>query len=425
MSGFGFYINNIWNHGISLYELEVKLLPFRARSYDQLANALRMTGQYKEDLNKYILVSEMKKAGETVKEDNAVLNSVNQIEYIDSLYKKALEKGGKNARINYDYGMFLQDLKLNEAAAGRYKKAIELDSGLKDAYFGLVILYMQSGQKAEALSEIKIIADKFQLDEKVMLNLCMIILDGLSEDTENNDLKGLFQIAFERLALVINSEKPKAASFYNLGLIYSRTGELDRAILSYRRALEIDPRSVDSIFNLANLYKRLGLKGDAEALYKKALDVSPKKIESYINLGNLYWSDGKSDLARETYEKALKIDSHNPKVYYHLGIIEDLSGNKGKALKLYESAVKIDPKFSNVWVNMGNIHAEMGKDDAARDCYQKSVENDRNFLVGWLKLYALTFKNRQYELSAGYLKEAVLLGYEAPSDVLDVLKSYM
>jgi Tfp pilus assembly protein PilF len=69
----------------------------------------------------------------------------------------------------------------------------------------------------------------------------------------------------------------KEAPIYNfLGISYSRTGRLQKAVESYRQALELDPNLAEAHLNLAYAYEQMNRTNDARQEYQAACKLQDK-----------------------------------------------------------------------------------------------------------------------------------------------------
>jgi len=200
---------------------------------------------------------------------------------------------------------------------------------------------------------------------------------------------------------------PGYSSAYNgLGLAYKSSGDYDRAIEYYQKALKIDlkQRGPDHP-DVAIRYNNLGVAFDrkyehdrAIEYYQKALKINlkrlgpdhPKVAVMYNNIGLSYKHKGNYDKALEYYQKALKIDlkhrgPDHPNVairYNNMGGAYKQKGNYDKALEYYQKALKIDlkklgPDHPNVAIrynNMGTVYKRKGNYDRALEYYRKALE---------------------------------------------------
>ena len=158
-------------------------------------------------------------------------------------------------------------------------------------------------------------------------------------------------------ALRMEDREAEAMVRGNLGVLYGKRGELDRAEEMYRNALAID-EDLGHKEGMANQYGNLGIlyltKGEldqAEEMFHKALaideDLGRKEgmASHYGNLGILYRRRGELDRAREMYRKSLAIE-------------EDLGRKEGMA---------------SDYGNLGILYADKGELDQAEEMYQKSL----------------------------------------------------
>jgi tetratricopeptide (TPR) repeat protein len=80
------------------------------------------------------------------------------------------------------------------------------------------------------------------------------------------------------------------------------------AILSYRRALELDPEFADAACNLGTVHFNRGERERAREAYQQALEIDPRHLEANFNLGNLLEEEGRRELALRYYREAAEID---------------------------------------------------------------------------------------------------------------------
>ena len=55
-----------------------------------------------------------------------------------------------------------------------------------------------------------------------------------------------------------------------MGIAYRETEEYDRAIQSYQKAIEINPKYADAYYHMGGIYEKLGNQDKADECFQKA-----------------------------------------------------------------------------------------------------------------------------------------------------------
>ena len=80
-----------------------------------------------------------------------------------------------------------------------------------------------------------------------------------------------------------------AATYYNLGVAADARGELDKAVASYKKAIEIEPHYVAALNNLGHTLLLLGEMEEGLRQCEEALEVDPHLWLAHYNVGNVYF----------------------------------------------------------------------------------------------------------------------------------------
>lgn len=132
------------------------------------------------------------------------------------------------------------------------------------------------------------------------------------------------------LLLKVTERAPDAAAAHiDLGIAYARTGDLDRAEASLRRAIEINPKHPAAWNELGLVQRRKGQFAAARASYESALAILPDYHYAHRNLGvlcDLYLGDTACALQHyEAYARAVPDDKDATK---WLADLRNRSGQK-------------------------------------------------------------------------------------------------
>jgi predicted TPR repeat methyltransferase len=184
-------------------------------------------------------------------------------------------------------------------------------------------------------------------------------------------------IASYRRALSINPDLAQAHG--NLGTALKQRGNLDEAISSYRQAVTINPKFAEVHFNLGNALKEQGKLDAAISSYRQAALLKPDFAQAHNNLGATLKEQGNLDEAVASYRQAVSIDPHYARAHYNLANTLKEQGELDKAIPCYRTAISISPGLADAHYNLGNTLKEQDKLEEAVSCYREAVTLNPNF----------------------------------------------
>ena len=91
-------------------------------------------------------------------------------------------------------------------------------------------------------------------------------------------------------------------AYNNLGVIYAREGDIDRAISCYKSGILLNNYAL-SYANLGQLYNNLKMYKDAALVLKEGARLYPLNVEIRYQLGVAYYKDGQVLLARKLFQE--------------------------------------------------------------------------------------------------------------------------
>jgi Flp pilus assembly protein TadD len=119
------------------------------------------------------------------------------------------------------------------------------------------------------------------------------------------------------LVHVTESAPNVTAAHIDLGIAYARSGELDKAEQSFKKALQLNPRHPIAYNEIGMVYRRQGKFSEARASYEKALELYPTFHFAQRNLAilcDVYLADLACGLKYyEAYRQAVPDDAETAK----------------------------------------------------------------------------------------------------------------
>ncbi|HMF20347.1 MAG TPA: tetratricopeptide repeat protein, partial [Gemmataceae bacterium] len=123
--------------------------------------------------------------------------------------------------------------------------------------------------------------------------------------------------------------------------------------LSFRKALELNPRSPDTLAGLGSALWRAGKKQEAANAFREALEINPKEAQAWNGLGVAELAKGNLDRAIEFLAKAVQYNPHWPKGYSDLGLALVRKGQAAEGIKKHQSAVQLAEQGEKKLADMG------------------------------------------------------------------------
>ncbi|MFA4955392.1 MAG: tetratricopeptide repeat protein [Candidatus Methanoperedens sp.] len=188
------------------------------------------------------------------------------------------------------------------------------------------------------------------------------------------DISGEYEKAIEAYnkAIAINPNDKEAWLFK--GLAFGELDEYDKAIEAYNKAIDIDPNYAYAWNHKGTALTELGEYNKAIESFNKAIDIDPNYAYAWITKGAAFGKLGEYDKAIEAYNKAIAIDPNDAAAWTYKGTALTELGEYEKAIESFNKAIAIDPGYGPAWYNKGNALTELGEYDKALEAYNKAIE---------------------------------------------------
>ena len=169
------------------------------------------------------------------------------------------------------------------------------------------------------------------------------VLAGLPANNLPADAAGAFSRATDEYvsAQQLNADRPEA--HMNLGLLYARENQLDKAEAELRTSLSIDPSFAPSAVNLADLYRAQNRDDEGERVLKDALIRLPNDASLDEALGLLMVRQKHGAQALDLLGGAARGDPGNARYAYVYAIALNDAGKTRAAIETLESSIKAHP----------------------------------------------------------------------------------
>jgi tetratricopeptide (TPR) repeat protein len=177
------------------------------------------------------------------------------------------------------------------------------------------------------------------------------------------------------LATKISEKEGIIANLNNIGLIYDKQGDFDKAIDNFTKTIEINPNDADAYYNRGIAYGKKGEFDKAIVDFTKAIEINPKYADAYNNRGMAYRKKGELDKAIADYTKTIEINSNDADAYNNRGIAYGKKGEDDKALADFTKAIEINPNLAEAMANLGKTYQLKANKEKAKYWYEQALKN--------------------------------------------------
>ena len=123
-------------------------------------------------------------------------------------------------------------------------------------------------------------------------------------------------------AKAVTNQYPKSYKAWNiLGASAFQMGDLDQALLAFRKTIKIKPDFSNAYYNLGVALQDQGKFDVSIEAYNKAISLKPDYAEAYNNMGTVLKDQGKLNEALEAFDKTIKLKPDHIEAYNNIGII--------------------------------------------------------------------------------------------------------
>lgn len=179
-------------------------------------------------------------------------------------------------------------------------------------------------------------------------------------------------------AILMNSQV--AESFYLLGQVYTKSGKFKKAILAFRKSLNLDPFFTDAAIALSSLYNDVGKYREGAHVFnaaKKRLEktqpghdprINEKLARKHYELGLTYMQFERFLEAHHEFTKALNLQPDNVSSAVQMAKCLSKSGDKSAAVTLLKKTLETHPKNVEAKVQLGILyHSQQRLGEAQRE----------------------------------------------------------
>ncbi len=207
----------------------------------------------------------------------------------------------------------------------------------------------------------------------------------------------------------MSDPQKEATIFYDRACVYIQEGNLEKALFSMIKSIELDPNWISAWCGLGFIYFSLKQYQDVIDTYKKAIELDPYVPVFWYELGNVHLELNQYQAAFKAYKVANELNPNLHYPWHGLGVVYSRLNQHQEAIDVYKKAIELDPSFPHPWFGLGCDYYWLKQYKKAIDAHNNAIELDPNFPNPWDGLGNVYLKLKQYKKAIDAYNNAIKL----------------
>jgi tetratricopeptide (TPR) repeat protein len=273
----------------------------------------------------------------------------------------------------------LKDKKFQEASL-EFRNALQIDEKLADAHWGLANAYEGLQRYQEAFEEMKETANLDPNNLEVRVRLGNYFLMGSKQSPAAVS-------EAERLAKeVLQKDNNHIEGHILMGSVLFAQDHKAEAFAELNRAVEIDPKRVESYLSLARFHSLTNDLTTAEAIYQRAIAVNGSSALAHYEYGKFLVQIKRLDVAETEFLKAVQSDGNNREARFVLASFYLVNHRLDKAEEAYKALAELDKDKPEGRSVLADFYSSTGRMDEALAIYKEVVAKSPDYMQGHYRL---------------------------------------
>lgn len=274
---------------------------------------------------------------------------------------------------------FLKDKKYQEASL-EFRNAIQIDDNLASAHWGLAQAYEGLQRWPEMIDEMRrtVELDANNLDARVKLGNYYV---APAKRTPEMIAEA------ERLAKDVLQKDPNHIEGHILmATVLFAQDKRDASLAELKRAIELDPKRVESVLSLARYYMNTKDVAKAEETFRQAINLNGNSALVHAEFGKFLVQTGRNDQAEAEFNRAVEVEPTNHDARFVLASFYLVNKRLDKAEEAYKALAELDKDKPEGRAVLADFYSSIGRYDDAVSIYREIVSKSPDYLRGRYRL---------------------------------------
>jgi superkiller protein 3 len=305
-----------------------------------------------------------------------------------------------DADIQNALGEALERIGALDAAIAAYRTALQANPQFRKARNNLILALVKGGKGEEAVQRARDLVAQAPNDPDRYFTL------GLAQSEQN------VEDAMKSFRRALEIDRRHALARYNLALALNRTDRTAEAIEEMKQALAIDPRAATH-YMLGSMYSHQGEFDAATRELSAAIASDPRSAEAHAALGAVFRARRDWEHAERELRRAIAIDP-DPSTHYTLAQVLRQRGDSAGATAVLAEAERLrhlreQDQQASVLTSVGSAKFDGGDFSAALELFRRAVAASGQYAPAYYQMgRALQRLGREQEAKDAFARAAAL-----------------
>jgi len=218
-----------------------------------------------------------------------------------------------------------------------------------------------------------------------------------------------FSGAFAALSEAQKAGAPKEellAHYAQLGLAAFDHNRMEEALEAFLLTRDLSPESVEGWFNCGLVYQRTGQLDDALACYQGAIRIAPDNSKTWCNMSSVFMEKGNLVEAEDAVRKSLLLRSDYARAWDSLASVLSALNRLPEAADACQQAIRLQPALHSAWFKFGVINFQLDELVKAQEAFVLTGDNPDFFSYVLYYLCMIEARRGELDLALQKLAEA-------------------
>jgi tetratricopeptide (TPR) repeat protein len=302
---------------------------------------------------------------------------------------------------------YLKERKFQEASL-EFRNAIQIDERSAEAHWGLArafegMLSTDASLGMQVIAELQrtIALAPDNLDARVRLGNYYALIFQQSKDARWKD-------EATKLADEVLQKDPNHIEGHILrGTVLFAAGDRAGALAELQRAVELNPRRVESLMGLALFYRQTGDAAKADETYRRALEIDGRSALAHLEYARFFVSQNRPGEAEQHFRHAVEVDPQSREARRTLATFYIQQKQFDRAEEVVRALAELDRDKPEGRAVLAEFYSQVGRADDAARVLQEIVTQWPDYAQGRQRLAELLLARGDLAGAQAQVKEAL------------------